>query len=85
MQDDRAMAKKEPLVWLIRSTDPYNKIGKHALQDVYAWAGRGLLMYRIKYGSHMSMDTIAICKPDLWTFTDERGRVSCIAIGWFNE
>jgi hypothetical protein len=37
------LRRNSPFTWFIRSTDPYNRIGKHALTDVYDWRDRGLV------------------------------------------
>lgn len=49
-----------PLVWKIRSYNPYNRIGKHALQDIYNWAHRNLLSYNIIYEKKSIDDMILI-------------------------
>lgn len=48
------------MYWFIKSTDPYNRVGKHALQDVYGWAARGRIKYRIIYGRKNDLDVIRI-------------------------
>lgn len=51
-----------PIVWPIRSWDPYNKIGKYALQDVYEWRDRGLLEATAILGKTSDEDMIVVAE-----------------------
>ena len=48
------------MYWFLKSTDPYNSIGKHALQDVYSWSTSGRIKHRIIYGRKQEFDAIRI-------------------------
>jgi len=50
------------MYWALKGFDPYNRIGKRALQDVYSWSTRGLIKYRIIYGPQPHLDLIKIEK-----------------------
>ena len=55
------------MYWALKGTDPYNRIGKHALQDVYSWSTRGLIEHKIIYGPKPHLDLIKITKPGFMT------------------
>lgn len=58
-----------PLVWLIRSYDPYNRIGKHALQDIYSWRDQGRLRADPICGRRPAEDVIVVRRIDSETTT----------------
>lgn len=49
-----------PLAWFIRSSDPYNRLGKQALQDIYSWRDRGRVLVDIVYGPRPTEDVVVV-------------------------